>query len=178
MGAGRGRVVDYESTREGTCTVWMFVEPCRGWRELPVTNRRTAVDRAARIRALVDAPRYAEAERFPLVGDNGNTHDFGSLCTAVDAAEAKRILDRPELAVTPKHGSWLNIAESEPSALTRQSLDDRLEGATAVQQRATSGVQDRNNKQVGADRQFTTSAARTKFKRFYRRIEICRSTRV
>ena len=126
LGGRRGRLVDYEYVREGSCTVWMFVDPLGCWREVRVTPRRTALDWAEQIRALVDAPRYAEAERIVLVCDNLNTHDVGSLYTAFEPSEAKRIMDRLELVYTPKHGSWLNIAELELSVLSRQSLSERL----------------------------------------------------
>ncbi len=171
MGPGRKRAVDYEYTREGTCTVWMFVESLGCWRDVRVTSHRTAVDWAEQIRLLVDAPRYADAERITLVCDNLNTHDFGSLYTAFEAVEAKRIMDRLELVFTPKHGSWLNVSESELSVLTRQSLDDRLESETAVAERATPWTKDRNQKQIGVDWQFTTTDARTKLKRLYPKIK-------
>ena len=120
-----------------------------------MTPRRTAVDWAEQIRALVDAPRYAEAERIVLVCDNLNTHDVGSLYTAFEPSEAKRIMDRLELVYTPKHGSWLNIAELELSVLTRQSLSDRLGSEAVVAERARPWAQERNRKQIGVDWQFT-----------------------
>ena len=163
--------MDHEYVREGCCAVWMFVEPLAGWRDVPVTARRTAADWAARVRALVDEPRYAGAERITLVCDNLNTHDFGSLYAAFDAAEAKRVMDRLELVFTPKHGSWLNIAESELSVLTRQSLGDRLGSMAAVADRAAPWARDRNRRQTGVDWQFTTEDARVKLKRLYPKIE-------
>ena len=171
MEPGRNEVVDHEYVREGCCAVWMFVEPLAGWRDVPVTGRRTAADWAARVRALVDEPRYAGAERITLVCDNLNTHDFGSLYAAYDAAEAKRIMDRLELVFTPKHGSWLNVAESELSVLTRQSLADRLGSEAAVAARATPWARDRNRRQTGVDWQFTTDDARTKLRRLYPKIK-------
>jgi hypothetical protein len=119
----------------------------------------------------VDAPRYARAERITLVCDNLNTHDFGSLYTAFDAVEAKRIMDRLNLVFTPKHGSWLNIAECELSVLTRQSLDDRLESEAAVRDRATAWTKERNTRQKDVDWQFTTADARTKLRRLYPKIK-------
>ena len=171
LGARRGRLVDYEYFREGSCTVWMFVDPLGCWREVRVTPRRTAVEWAEQIRALVDAPRYAEAERIVLVCDNLNTHDVGSLYTAFEPSEAKRIMDRLELVYTPKHGSWLNIAELELSVLSRQSLSDRLGSEAAVAERARSWAQERNRKQIGVDWQFTTQDARIKLKRLYPKIK-------
>ena len=171
LGAGRGRLVDYEYVREGSCTVWMFVDPLGCWQEVRVTRRRTALAWAEQIRALVDAPRYADAERITLVCDNLNTHDMGSLYTAFEPSEAKRILDRLELVFTPKHGSWLNVAELELSVLTRQSLSDRLGSEAAVAERARHWAQERNRKQIGVDWQFTTQDARMKLKRLYPKIK-------
>ena len=168
---GKERIVDHECVREGHCTVWMFVEPLAGWRDVPVTGRRTAADWAERVRALVDDPRHAGAERITLVCDNLNTHDFGSLYAAFDAAEAKRIMDRLELVFTPRHGSWLNVAEAELSVLTRQSLADRLESEAAVAARATPWARDRNRRQTGVDWQFTTDDARTKLARLYPKVK-------
>ena len=166
------RLVDYEYVREGSCTVWMFVDPLGCWREVRVTPRRTAVDWAEQIRALVDAPRYAEDERIVLVCDNLNTHDVGSLYTAFEPSEAKRIRDRLELVFTPKHGSWRGVAELELSVLTRQSLSDRLGSEAAVAERAGPWAQERNRKQVGVDWQFTTQDARMKLKRLYPKIKM------
>ena len=171
LGGRRGRLVDYEYVREGSCTVWMFVDPLGCWREVRVTPRRTAVDWAEQVRALVDAPRYAEAERIVLVCDNLNTHDVGSLYTAFEPSEAKRIMDRLELVYTPKHGSWRGIAELELSVLTRQSLSDRLGSVEAVAERARPWAQERNRKQIGVDWQFTTQDARIKLKRLYQKIK-------
>lgn len=111
LGAGRGRLVDYEYVREGTCTVWMFVEPLGCWREARVTRRRTALEWAEQIRALVDAPRYAGAERITLVCDNLNTHDFGSLYTAFEPSEAKRIMDRLEFGIATMGKPPLSIRD-------------------------------------------------------------------
>ena len=163
--------MDYEYVREGSCTVWMFVEPLGCWRDVRVTQRRTALEWAEQIRALVDAPRYADAERITLVCDNLNTHDMGSLYTAFEPSEAKRILDRLALVFTPKHGSWLNVAELELSVLTRQSLSDRLGSEAAVVERARPWAQERNRRQIGVDWQFTTQDARTKLKRLYPKIK-------
>ena len=173
LGTGRGRLVDYEYVREGSYTVWMFVDPYRmlagGVR---VTRRRTALEWAEQIRALVDAPHYADAERITLVCDNLNTHDMGSLYTAFEPSEAKRILDRLELVFTPKHGSWRGVAELELSVLTRQSLSDRLGSEAAVAERARHWAQERNRKQIGVDWQFTTQDARMKLKRLYPKIKM------
>ena len=167
MKPGQPARVDYEYTREGTCNVWMFVEPLGCWRDVEVTSRRKAVDWAHQIRALVDAERFADAERITLVCDNLNTHDAGSLYQAFDPVEAKRIMDRLEMIFTPKHGSWLNIAECELSVLTRQALDDRLESETAVVDRTVPWTKQRNEQQTAVDWQFTNDKARTKLKHLY-----------
>jgi hypothetical protein len=171
MAPGRIAKDDNEYVREGTCVVWMFVEPLGGWRTVPVSNRRTAVNWAHRMRDLVDNPRFASAEKITVVLDNLNTHDIGSLYEAFAPAEAKPIADKLELVFTPKHGSWLNIAECELSVLTRQSLSDRLESESKVRSRAKSWSQERNESQTGVDWQFTTDKARTKLKRLYPNIE-------
>ena len=136
-----------------------------------LTPRRTALEWAEQIRALVDAPRYAGAERIVLVRDNLNTHDVGSSYTAFEPSEAKRIRDRVELVYTPKHGSWLNLTELEMSVLTRQSLSERLGNEKAVAERVRPWSQERNRKQVGIDWQFTTHDEPTKLKRLYPKIK-------
>ena len=168
---GRPRTVDHEYVREGTCTVWMFAEPLGGWRDVRVTGRRAAVDWAEQMRSLADAPRFAAAERIPVVCDNLNTHDPGSLYEAFAPAEAKRVMDRLDLVFTPKHGSWLNVAECELSVLTRQSLGDRLADEAIVAGRAAAWSRQRNADQTGVDWHFATADARTKLKRLYPKIE-------
>lgn len=168
---GRPARVDYEYVREGSCVVWMFVEPLGCWRDVRVTSRRTAVDWAHQIRDLVDDPRFSEAELITLVSDNLNTHDFGSLYQAFEPQEAKRIADRLEMIPTPKHGSWLNISESELSVLTRQSLSDRVASQQRVTDRVTPWNQSRNNEQKGVDWQFKTDDARIKLKHVYPNIK-------
>jgi hypothetical protein len=123
---GRPARVDCEHTREGTCAVWMFVEPLGGRRDVAVTVTKTAVDWAERVRLLVDDPRSAQAERITRACDNLNTHGLASLYKAFEPAEALRIARKLELVHTPKHGSWLNVAESELSVLSRQCLSRRI----------------------------------------------------
>ena len=146
---GRPARVDYEYVREGTCTVWMFVEPLAGRRDVRVTGTKTAVDWAHQVRRLVDDPRYAEAERLTPVCDDLITHAPTSLYKALGPAEALRVARRPELVHTPKHGSWLNVAESELSVLTRQCLDWRIAEMREVEQEAVAWGRRRNAKQVG-----------------------------
>lgn len=169
-GPGRPRRVDYEYVREGVCTVWMFVEPLGGWREVPVTATKTAVDWARAVQRLVDAPRFAEAEAITLVCDNLNTHTLASLYRAFPPEEAQRIAKKLELVHTPKHGSWLNIAESELSVLTRQSLCGRVAETSAVRAQAAAWAADRTERQIGVDWQFTTADARVKLKHLYPKI--------
>jgi DDE superfamily endonuclease len=168
---GQPARIDYEYVREGMCVVWMFVEPLAGWRSVPVTTTKTAVDWAHRVQAIVDDPRCAGAERITLVCDNLNTHELASLYQAFDPAEAMRIARKLELVHTPKHGSWLNVAECELSVLTRQSLDRRLDTQGAVTNEATAWSDDRNERQIGVDWHFTTENARTKLKHLYPKIK-------
>jgi hypothetical protein len=167
-----GRVAreDFEYVREGVAVVWMFVEPLGGWRDVPVTSTKTAVDWAEQVKRLVDHPRYAEAERITLVCDNLNTHGLASLYKAFEPVEALRIARKLELVYTPKHGSWLNVAESELSVLTRQCLDRRIAELSEVQAEAAAWAARRNQKQIGVDWQFTTANARIKLKRLYPKI--------
>jgi len=167
------RRVDHEYVREGVCHVWMFNEPLapgNGWRDVRVSERRTAIDWAQQVKALVDDPRYAEAERITLVCDQLNTHELGSLYKAFDPTEALRIANRIELIHTPKHGSWLNIAECELSALTRQCLDRRMHQPALIEQEAGRWAAERNAAGTGVDWQFTTEDARIKLKRLYPKI--------
>ncbi len=113
MGKGQPKRIDHEYVREGTCAVWMFVEPLGCWRDVRVTPRRTMVDWAEQVRRLVDHPRYANADLITLVCDNLNTHDIGSLYEAFEPAEAMRLTRKLQIVFTPKHGSWLNMAEPE-----------------------------------------------------------------
>lgn len=164
---GQPARIDYEYIREGVCTVWMFVEPLGGWRSVPVTETKTALDWAQQVKQLVDEPRYAEAERVTLVCDNLNTHTLASLYQAFPPEEALRIVNKLELVHTPKHGSWLNIAESELSVLTRQSLGRRIDSREEVAGEATAWSTARNTQQTGVDWQFTTTDARIKLKHLY-----------
>lgn len=168
---GCSRKIDYQYVREGTCTVWMFVEPLGGWRSVRVSARKTAVDWAHQVRDLVDAPRYAEAERITLVCDNLNTHKIASLYEAFDPVEAMRLSRRIELVHTPRHGSWLNMAEPELSVLTRQCLGDRIGSQNEVARRASLWEADRNTKQTGITWHLTTEDARVKLKHLYPKIE-------
>lgn len=167
---GQPARVDYEYVREGVCTVWMFVEPLGGWRDVPVTETKTAVDWARQVQALVNQPRYRAAERITLVCDNLNTHAFASLYQAFEPQEASRLIRKLELVHTPKHGSWLNVAESELSVLTRQCLDRHIDQRDTVGTEACAWARERNAKQTGVDWQFTTGDARVRLKHLYPKI--------
>jgi hypothetical protein len=169
---GRAARADYEYVRKGVCVVWMFVEPLAAWRQVRVTATRTAVDWAHQVRMLVDDPHFAEAERITLVCDNLNTHTLASLYAAFAPAEALRIARRLELVHTPKHGSWLNVAESELSALTRQCLDRRIPEQDTVAAEAAAWARQRNEAQTRIDWHFTTEDARIRLKRLYPKFDV------
>ena len=153
--------------REGACSVWAFAEPLGGWRSAEASPRRTAVDWARRVRALVDHPRYAAAERLTLVCDNLDTHTLASLYAAFPPEEALRVARRLEIVHTPKHGSWLNVAECELRALTRMCLDRHLAAVEEVDREGRAWAERRNRAQVGVDWHLTTDDARTRLKRLY-----------
>lgn len=169
--SGRVERVDYEYVRQGSCVVWMFVEPLAGWRSVSVTSNRTAEDWAHQVRQIVDHPRYAQAERITLVCDNLNTHSIAALYQTFPAEEALRLARRLEIVHTPKHGSWLNMAESELSVLTRQCLGRRIGDQTEVAKESALWTERRNEQQTGVDWQFTNDKARIKLKHLYPKIK-------
>jgi hypothetical protein len=156
---------DYEYKRNGTANVFVAFEPLAGWRHYEVTERRTAVDFARFVRGLLDGP-YAGAAKLVVVMDNLNTHTPGSLFEAFPPDEAKRLADRLEIHPTPKHGSWLNMAEIDLSVLARQ-LPGRVPDKDALAAAAAARERDRNRRKSGADWRFTTADARVKLKRLY-----------
>jgi hypothetical protein len=163
---GKPEKVDYEYERNGTANIFMFTEPLTGTRHVRVTEQRSAVDWANEIRDLLEI-RYAEAARVRLVCDNLNTHGIGSLYEAFPPEQARRLASRLEIHHTPKHGSWLNIAEIELSALTIQCLDRRIPALETLIQETTQWETRRNASQKGVDWQFSTPEARIKLKRLY-----------
>ena len=165
-GPGRAQRVDYAYERRGTANLFLRCEPLAGKRWVTVTDRRTAIDRAQRIRFLVDVL-YPDAECIVLVQDNLNTHPPGSLYEAFEPAGAKRLADKSELHYTPKHGSWLNIAEIELSVLSRPCLDRRIPDTPTLQTEVTAWAKRRNAAGGTVDWQFTTDDARIKLKRLY-----------
>lgn len=161
------RRVDYEYERAGTASVFLFCEPLVGWRSVTIREQRTKVDWALEVAALLRT-RYAQAEKVILVCDNLNTHTKGAFYEAFPPAEARALVCRLELRHTPKHGSWLNVAENELSALTRQCLHGRRFGTVAALRTATAAWQQRtNDKQHGVDWQFRIDDARIKLKSLY-----------
>jgi len=161
---------DYEYVREGMCQVWMFTEPLGGWRDVRVSARKTCADWARQIKSLVDDPRFETAIKITLVCDNLNTHELSSLYGAFEPEEALRIARKIEIVHTPKHGSWLNVAESELSVLTRQCLGGHIPEQAQVEERAAEWTKHRNKKQTGVNWQFTTDDARIKLKSLYPKI--------
>ena len=158
--------VDYEYEREGVVNLFLFCEPLAGQRWVEVTEHRAKSDWAQQIKQMVDE-RYPEAERIVLVMDNLNTHTPGALFEAFPPAEAKRLADKLELHYTPKHGSWLNIAEIELSVLSRQCLDRRVPDFATLAREITAWEERRNTSGGKVDWRFTTEDARIKLKRLY-----------
>jgi DDE superfamily endonuclease len=163
---GRPERVDYEYERNGTANLFLVTEPLVGQRCVTVTERRTAVDFAMVIRDLVDR-QYPDAEKIVLVLDNLNTHKLASLYEAFAPAEARRLAEKLEIHYTPKHGSWLNIAEIELGILSRQCLDRRIGSADELKKEVRAWQRARNNACGTVDWQFTTTDARIKLKRLY-----------
>jgi hypothetical protein len=165
-GPGRPARRDPEYVRGGVANLFLLTEPLRGWRTIRVSDQRTRLDFAACIKDLVDV-HYPHAERIVLVLDQLNTHSPGSLYAAFPPAEAKRLADKLEIHHTPKHGSWLNMAELELSALQRQCLRQRLPDRDAIEREVAAWADRRNTQTKRIDWQFTTADARTKLRRLY-----------
>lgn len=163
---GQPERVDYEYERNGTANVFMFCEPLAGRRRVAVTDRRTRSDWADQIRTLLEV-HYRRAERVTLVMDNLNTHSPASLYEAFEPAEARRLINRLEIVYTPKHGSWLNMAEIELSVLSRQCLGDRVPDQPMLAARVERWQKNRNASRATIDWQFTTADARIKLRRLY-----------
>ena len=161
---------DYEYQRHGVCNVFLVCEPLRGWRHVTVSARRTRIDWAHCVKNLLDVC-YPDAEQVVLVQDNLNTHTPASLYAAFEPAEAKRLADRLELHSTPKHGSWLNMAEIELAVLAEQCLDRRLADQATLQREVVAWQAARNGAGRGVDWRFTTEDARIKLKHLYPAIQ-------
>jgi hypothetical protein len=163
---GRPERVDYEYVRNGTANLFMASEPLLGWRAVRVTDRRTAVDFAEFVAWLVEEV-HEEAEKVVLVMDNLNTHKVASLYEAFPPERARRIAERLEIHHTPKHGSWLNMAEIELSVLSRQCLDRRIGSREELEREVAAWQEDRNERMVGVNWRFTTADARIKLRHLY-----------
>jgi hypothetical protein len=157
---------DYEYERRGTANLFMVFEPLAGQRQVKVTDRRTQADFAHVLQDIADV-HYSDAEKIVLVMDNLNTHKLSVLYGVFPPAEARRLGERFEIHHTPKHASWLNMAECELSVLSRQCLDQRIETSSRLAAEIDSWQRARNRQQVRVDWQFTTADARTKLKRLY-----------
>ena len=158
--------VDYEYERNGTANLFMLCEPMTGWRHVEVTQQRTAIDYAHLLKALVD-DFYPQALKITVVQDNLNTHSPASLYKAFAPAEARRILEQLEFCHTPKHGSWLNMAEIELSVLSRQCLDRRIPDVQSLKTEVSAWQTQRNQQETWIDWRFTTEDARVKLHRLY-----------
>jgi hypothetical protein len=161
---------DYEYERNGTANLFMMFEPLVGWRHVKVTERRTKIDFAEVIKELIDE-HYSYAEKIVLVMDNLNTHKVASLYEAFSPTEARRLVEKLEIHYTPKHGSWLDMAETELSTLTRQCLDRRIPDRLTLAREVSAWEISRNEAEATVDWQFTTKDARVKLKRLYPTIQ-------
>ncbi|VAW49743.1 Mobile element protein [hydrothermal vent metagenome] len=166
MEPGKPERYDTEYERNGTSNLFIFFEPLRGWRRIDVTERRTAEDWALQIKKLVDED-YPQATTIRLVMDNLNTHTGASLYKVFEPEEARRLLDKLEFCYTPKHGSWLNMAEIEFSLLSRQCMSDRMADREYLKQEVSAWVAHRNAIESEMNWRFTTEDARIKLKHLY-----------
>lgn len=163
---GRRELFDYEYERNGTANIFINSEPLVGQRSIKVTDRRTAIDFAEFLREIVD-DQYPDAEKVVLVMDNLNTHKPASLYQAFEPKEARRLLDRLEIHYTPKHGSWLNMAEIELSVLSGQCLNRRIPDRETLVREIAAWGRERNQAECKVNWQFTTETARIKLARLY-----------
>lgn len=163
---GQNKRIDYEYRRNGVVNLFMMFEPLKARRHVKVMDRRTRKDFAACIRELVDV-HYAGAEKIVLVLDNLNTHSEGSLYEAFEPAEARRLAEKLEIHYTPKHGSWLNMAEIEIGVLSRQCLSKYIESKERMIAEVAAWERQRNEANATVDWQFRTADARVKLKKLY-----------
>jgi hypothetical protein len=168
---GQIRKADYEYERKGVCNLFLFFEPLRGWRHVWVTTQRRKIEWAHCVKELLEVY-YPHAVKVRLICDNLNTHTGGALYQAFPAAEAKRLCNRLEFHPTPKHGSWLNMAETELSVLNGQCLDRRMDAAELVRQEVTAWEDPRNQAEAKVRWRFTTEKARIKLEKLYPVIEL------
>lgn len=166
MKKGSVKKYDYEYERNGVSNLFMMFAPLEGWRHVKVTDRRTKIDWAHCMKDLVDI-HFPDAEKIVVVQDNLNTHKPGSLYEAFAAKEARRIIEKIEFHYTPKHGSWLDMAEIEFSALQTQCLNRRIPDQETLKREVVAWEKVRNKSAIKTDWQFTTEDARLKLKRLY-----------
>jgi len=163
---GKPGCYDYEYERNGTAVNFMFTEPLTGWRKVNVRERKTAVDWAYEIEELLETD-YPDAETVVLVCDNLNTHTPAALYEAFPPEKARRLAKRLEFHYTPKHGSWLNVAEIELSVLSKQCLQVRIPDLQTLKKQTGAWARDRNQRNKGVNWRFTTDDARIKLRRLY-----------
>jgi len=163
---GHAKRIDYEYRRNGTVNIFVFVQPRRGWRMIRVTDHRTRTDWATMVREMLDV-HFPKAKVVRLVMDNLNTHGLGSLYEAFSPAEARQLAERLEIHHTPKHASWLNIAENEIGVLSAQCLDRRIEEKEEVRREVAAWESERNRKRVQVKWNFTVEMARAKLRKLY-----------
>jgi hypothetical protein len=163
---GKPQRIDYEYKREGTCNLFMFFQPLGGWRHVKVTERRTAKEYAQCMKDLVDV-HFPDAILISVVQDNLNTHTGAALYEAFAPAEARRILNKLDFRYTPKHGSWLNMAEVEIGVVLGQCLDQRIPTMPTVRRKVSGWERRRNTAKAMVNWRFTTTNAREKLKRLY-----------
>ncbi|MEM9410246.1 MAG: IS630 family transposase [Planctomycetota bacterium] len=162
---------DYEYKRNGVANLFMLFEPLAGWRYVEVTDRRTKVDFARVVKKLVDEL-DPDAEKIVLVMDNLNTHKLGSLYEAFEPQEARRLIEKLEIHYTPKHGSWLNMAETELASLAKQCLNRRIATKQRLESEVAAWTEARNDSEATVDWQFKTDDARIKLKKLYPSIQV------
>jgi hypothetical protein len=163
---GHGQIIDHEYVRNGVADIFLEVEPLAGRRPVAITERRTRQDWAGFIQGMLEE-RYPQATKIRLVRDNLNTHSIASLYETFPPEEARRLARRWEIHYTPKHGSWLNIAEIELSALSSQCLNRRIPDIERMRTEIAAWEWHRNNRKANVDWRFTTESARIKLKRIY-----------
>ena len=166
-----GKRVDYEYERAGTANIFMFTEPLVGWRQVSVRTTKTKVDWATEMTALLEG-RYAKCQKVIVVCDNLNTHTKGAFYEAFEPGRARELVRRLEFRHTPKHGSWLNIAENELSSLTRQCLGRRFGDIQTLQQETAAWSSDTNDRQKGVEWQMKIDDARMKLCSVYPKIKV------
>ena len=166
MKLGKPAKEDYEYVRKGSCSIFVFCEPLEGWRHVHASERRTKIDWALHIEELLDVY-YPEAAKIRLVMDNLNTHSIGSLYEAFEPEKALRLAKRLEIHYTPKHGSWLNIAEIELNVMTLQCLGRRIPTIELLNMELAAWEQQRNSETKTVQWQFTTTKARDKLINLY-----------